>query len=271
MKNFFDLFRKKSGVIIGMCHVQALPGCPKNKLPMQKITDLTLKDAEIYMNAEIDGIIIENMHDVPYVQKQEIGPEIVAGMSHIATRLRENFPKVPLGVQVLTAGNKEAIAVAKCAGLNFIRCEGYVFSHVGDEGWIDANAGSLLRYRKMIDAADVLVFADIKKKHSSHQVTSDLTLADCAQAAEFFLADGVIVTGSSTGVAADKEELRITQRAVELPVLVGSGVTLDNVGDYLKASALIVGSHFKTDGVWYNPVCSNRVGSFMARVKSYQQ
>jgi len=51
------------------------------------------------------------------------------------------------------------------AGLDFIRCEGFVFSHIGDEGWIDAEAGSLLRYRKMIDAENVLIFTDIKKKH----------------------------------------------------------------------------------------------------------
>ena len=49
--------------------------------------------------------------------------------------------------------------------LDFIRAEGYVFSHVADEGWMDSCAGELLRYRKFINAENVLVLTDIKKKH----------------------------------------------------------------------------------------------------------
>ena len=62
--------------------------------------------------------------------------------------------------------NKEALAVAHASGADFIRVEGFVFSHIGDEGWRDSCAGELLRYRKMIDAERVMVFTDIKKKHS---------------------------------------------------------------------------------------------------------
>ncbi|KAK9885961.1 hypothetical protein WA026_013837 [Henosepilachna vigintioctopunctata] len=67
---------------------------------------------------------------------------------------------------VLAGGNKEAIAIAKACSLAFIRAEGYVFGHVADERYIDANAGALLRYRKTIEANDVQIFIDIKKKHS---------------------------------------------------------------------------------------------------------
>lgn len=67
--------------------------------------------------------------------------------------------------QILAGCNKEAIAVAKAANFQFIRAEGFVFSHIADEGFTDACAGTLLRYRKQIDADDILIFADIKKKH----------------------------------------------------------------------------------------------------------
>ena len=46
-----------------------------------------------------------------------------------------------------------------------MRVEGFVFSHVADEGWIDACSGELMRYRRSIGANNVLVFTDIKKKH----------------------------------------------------------------------------------------------------------
>lgn len=67
--------------------------------------------------------------------------------------------------QVLAAGNTEALAIAKACSLNFIRAEGFVFSHIADEGFLDANAGHILRYRRHIEAEDVLIFTDIKKKH----------------------------------------------------------------------------------------------------------
>lgn len=50
-------------------------------------------------------------------------------------------------------------------GLDFIRAEGFVFSHVADEGLLNACAGDLLRYRKLIGADHVRIFTDIKKKH----------------------------------------------------------------------------------------------------------
>lgn len=57
------------------------------------------------------------------------------------------------------------LTVWMVAGMDFIRAEGFVFSHVADEGLLDACAGDLLRYRKNIGADRVLIFTDIKKKH----------------------------------------------------------------------------------------------------------
>ena len=65
----------------------------------------------------------------------------------------------------LQGANKEAVAVAQAVEADFVRVEGFVFSHVGDEGWMDSCAGDLLRYRKAIGADDILIFTDIKKKH----------------------------------------------------------------------------------------------------------
>ncbi len=69
------------------------------------------------------------------------------------------FQLMPIGA------NTEAVAVAQASGGQFIRAEGYVFSHVADEGWMDACSAHLTRYRKNIGAEDVLIFTDIKKKH----------------------------------------------------------------------------------------------------------
>lgn len=140
--------------------------------------------------------MIENMHDVPYVQDKKIGWEVVAAMTRLCIEIKSVLtPRTPCGIQILASGNRQALAVAKAADLQFIRAEGFVFSHIADEGFTDACAGDLLRYRKQIDAENVLVFTDLKKKHSSHAITNDVSLAETAHAAEFFMTDGIILTG----------------------------------------------------------------------------
>ena len=63
--------------VIGVIHVGALPGTPRS---LQTVTELVRQakdEARVYRECGVDGVIIENMHDVPYL-KGEVGPEIVA-------------------------------------------------------------------------------------------------------------------------------------------------------------------------------------------------
>ncbi len=251
--------------IIGMIHVQALPGTPNHKMSLNEISDWAVQEAKQYEKANLDAIMIENMHDVPYT-KGQVGPEITAAMTVVAKAIRKAV-NLPLGIQILAGANKEALAVAKAANLDFIRAEGFVFGHVADEGYIDSCAAELMRYRKNIDASDVNVFTDIKKKHSSHAITSDVDIAETAHAAEFFLSDGLIITGSSTGKAVDIRELDALKDSVDRPILIGSGITVDNISEYWNyANAFIVGSHFKENGYWMNPISDERLSIFMEKV-----
>ncbi len=261
MQKFQSIFKKEKP-IIGMVHVQALPGTPKNKLSTSKIIDEALQEAIIYKKAGIDSIMIENMHDVPYL-KGNVGPEISSLMTLIAYLIKQES-NLPVGIQILAGANKEALAAAKSANIDFIRAEGFVFAHTADEGIFEAQAGELLRYRKMIEANSIAIFTDIKKKHSSHAITQDISLLDTAKAAQFFMSDGVIVTGNHTGMAASKEELQSLKEHLNFPVFVGSGITQENVADYLPiCDAMIIGSYFKEDGYWENKLSYKRVGHFM--------
>jgi membrane complex biogenesis BtpA family protein len=250
--------------LIGMVHVQALPGTPGSRLSVDQIVEVAAGEARVLGEAGFDGIIVENMHDRPYVHGVK-PPEVVAGMTRAALAVREAVARMPavgrVGVQVLSGGNREALAVALAAGCSFIRCENFVFSHVADEGLLaEAEAGALLRYRRAIGAERVAVFCDIKKKHASHAITADVSLAECAEAAEFFGADGVIVTGSATGKPTPAADVSAVRKATKLPVLVGSGVGPEQVKPLFGAGAdaLIVGSWIKKEGVWSNPVDAER-------------
>ena len=102
-----------------------------------------------------------------------------------------------------------------------------------------------------------------KRGFSSHSVTEDVSLVETARAAEFFLSDGVILTGSSTGRPADGNELKELKENVKLPVIIGSGITRSNLIEYLEADALIVGSHFKREGLWFNDLDPVKMRRFM--------
>ena len=257
MADFQALFQKDK-ILIGMVHLQALPGTPSNNLVVSQIVDIAVEEARTLAQLGFDAILIENMHDTPYLLR-EVGPEIVASMTAATIAIAEEVD-IPIGIQILAGANKAALAVAHATGAKFIRAEGYAFASIADEGIMDiADAGPLLRERNRIDANEIAILADIQKKHSSHSLTADLTIGDHARGADFMGADGIIVTGNHTGHAVEYADLREARGATELPLLVGSGVTPENIKDIFKiADAAIVGSSLKKDGNWSNAIDNNR-------------
>lgn len=252
--------------IIGVIHVGALPGTPRGVISVTELAQQARAEAKVYRECGVDGIIIENMHDVPYL-KGTVGPEIVAAMAIIGSEVK-NECGLSVGVQILAGANIEAMAVAHAAQLDFIRAEGYAYAHVADEGLIEASAAKLLRYRKMIGAERVQVWADVKKKHSAHAITADVSLGQTAETVEFMGADCVIVTGSVTGEAPKVADVQEAKSHCRLPVFLGSGISAENIEQfYEEADGFIIGTAFKVDGLWSNTVDPNRVTQFVHRLR----
>jgi len=249
--------------VIAMIHLEALPGTPASHRSVREIEAMALRDATVYRETGVHGVMIENMHDTPYL-RGKVGPEIVAVMAIIARAVKD-ATRLPCGVQVLAGANEEALAVAHAAHLDFIRVEGFAFAHVADEGIIQSSAAPLLRYRKQIGADGVQVWADVKKKHSSHAITADIGIGETAEAVQFMRGDAVIITGSVTGDPPALADIRVAKEHCRLPAYLGSGVTAQNLPKYYKlADGFIIGSHFKVDGLWSNPVDAKRVVRFMS-------
>lgn len=248
--------------VIAMIHVGALPGTPASSCSVREIVAQAVAEARIYRDGGVHGIAIENMHDVPYL-RGSVGPEITAAMTAIALAVKD-ASDLPCGIQILAGANHEALAVAHAADLQFVRVEGYAFAHVADEGIIESSAASLLRYRRAIGAERVHVWADVKKKHSAHALTSDVSIGETAVAVEFMRADAVIVTGAATGLEASDTDIASVRHHCRLPLYLGSGVSADNLGRYAPlADGFIVGSFFKKDGRWSEPVDPRRVDRLM--------
>src|SRR5215211_1937318 len=207
--------------LAAMIAVLPLPGSPRYGGDDQKVIEQAVSDLEHYKKAGVDSILVENDHDLPYIQPP-LDEKGIALMTRIVREVRDRFDG-PMGIQMLEAANITSLEIAAEADLDYIRVEAFVFAHVGGSGIINGSAGKLLRRRKELQAEHIKVFADVKKKHGSHSLTIDLEIEDEIMQAEFFLVDGVIVTSKFTGLNPDKTDLLKAKGATTLPVLIGSG------------------------------------------------
>jgi membrane complex biogenesis BtpA family protein len=253
--------------VVGVIHLRALPGAPEYRGDaMQTLVDFALAEAACYAAGGVDGLIVENHGDIPFAKPDRIGPETVASMAVIADAVRR-ASGLPIGVNVLANGALVALAVAKASGAAFVRVNQWSNAYVANEGLVEGAAGEAMRYRAWLHARDVKIFADVHVKHGAHAITADRPIHELARDNEFFDADVAIVTGQRTGDAATTEELEAVASGTALPVVVGSGVTSENVGDILRiADGVIVASALKLDGVWWNPVDPDRLRHFMGCV-----
>ncbi|MFT8246647.1 BtpA/SgcQ family protein [Roseomonas sp. BN140053] len=257
------LFRRRK-VVIGVIHSLPLPGSPGyDGQPMAEITAFAVAEALRYRDGGVDGLIVENHGDIPFSKPEHLGPETAACMA-VMTEAVRRAAGLTVGVNVLANGAVQAIAVAKAAGASFIRVNQWANAYVANEGFVEGPAALATRYRAQLHARDVKVFADVHVKHGAHAITADRSIPELARDVEFFDADVAIATGQRTGDAATMEEIRTIGDGTALPVVIGSGVTPDNVGDILEAAdGVIVASSLKHDGVWWNPVDPERLRAFM--------
>jgi len=264
MPVLFSALFAKHRPVIAMIHTGPSPGVP-GFLCVDSAVERAVAETEVFVRAGVDGILVENMHDFPCEHEREMGPEIAAFMTRVAYAVKRRAQKRPVGIQVLFQANRTALDVALAVGCDFVRAEGWTYAHISDKGLAEASAGSVVRYRQKIGAGHIPVFADVRKKHASHALTADLKLSEVARGMALHRADGIIVTGDHTGLPPKIDDLQTVRASSQLPLLVGSGVTADNIRDlFLLADGFIVGSTLKEDGAWDAPVCEARVDAVVA-------
>jgi uncharacterized protein len=265
------IFGRPSRVLIGVVHLLPLPGSPNcSGGGVELIYARALADARAYADAGFDGLIVENHGDIPFSKPEDIGAETAAHMAVACDRLRRETG-LPIGVNVLANAALHALAVASAAGARFVRVNQWANAYVANEGLIEGAAAKAMRYRTLLQAQDVKIFADAHVKHGAHAIVQDRPIAELVRDVEFFNADVVIFTGERTGHAADFDYLRKIRAAASLPTLVGSGVDSGNVNGILSiVDGVIVASALKVDGFWWNPVDDARAKRFVEGARKAQ-
>ena len=78
------------------------------------------------------------------------------------------------------------------------------------------------------------------------------------------MADGIVITGQFTGIEPAVQDLEIAKKVTGLPVVIGSGMTPENIQRYFPlADGFIVGSTFRKSGQFLEELDTGRLGEFM--------
>lgn len=262
--NLADLFPHPKP-IIGMIHLLPLPGSPNYKGNLEGIYERSLWEADALTRAGVDGLIVENFGDTPY----RIGePETaqIAVMAGIARQIREKVG-IPIGVNVQFNAWKAELAIAFACQVHFVRVEVFVDNVISPQGVIHPCSAEIRRYRQKLDANNVYLFTDIQTKYTENLLPKKLTQS--AIEAVSAGAHALIVTGAKTGQETPLENVAKVKKAVDVPVLVGSGTTPENVKDVLRtADGAIVGSALKEKGEASNQVSPEAAHDFVKKARS---
>ena len=249
--------------VIGMIHLLPLPGAPGWGGSMDDVLDRARADARTLHDSGVDAVLVENYGDAPF--SKTAGHETVAALTAAVLAVREATDR-PAGVNVLRNDAAAALAIAAATGARFIRVNVHTGGMHTDQGWIEGRAADTLRLRTRI-APDVAILADVMVKHATPP--PGLTLEQAARdAADRGRADGVIVSGTATGAETSMDDVRAVGSAVDVPVLVGSGVTAGTVHAALGVAAgVIVGSAVMRDGRAGGPVDPERARRLVAAAR----
>jgi membrane complex biogenesis BtpA family protein len=253
--------------IIGVIHLHPLPGAPRYVGDdLREVYAAAVRDAKTLAAGGVDGIIIENASDIPFRRPENIGPETVAALTAACLEVR-NAVDTPIGITCVANGVIPGLAVAKAVGARWVRANQWVNAYVANEGFLNGPAPEAMRYRAHIGAQDVFIFADVHVKFGAHAITADRSIAEQATDAEWFDADVLIASGTRTGSPTQPDEVTAVRDGTNLPVIVGSGLSPDQVPTLFQvADGAIIGQWLKKDGVWWNPVDPRRVDQLMAAV-----
>lgn len=261
---FGDLFKSQRPVI-GCVHLMPLPGSPRYDGRMAEIYNAALAEVDIFRRHSIDGLIVENFRDMPFYPGR-LPTESVAALACVVREIVK-VAMVPVGVNALRNDAGAGLAIATAAEAHFIRVNVHMGAVVADQGLLQGTAHETLRLRSALQS-NVLIFADVGVKHAAPLAGRGLA-AETRELSERGLVDAIIVSGAMTGSETQIPDIDIVRQNTPLPVLVGSGVTPENLENvYARVDGLIVGSYFKEDGQAENLVEEKRVKAFMAKVET---
>ena len=251
--------------VIGMCHLRALPGDPayNSAAGMSAVVEDAAANLQALQAGGADGVMFSNEFSLPYLTRVET--VTVAAMSRVIAELRGHI-KIPFGVNVLW-DPYASLDLAVATGALFVR-EIFTGVYASDFGLWDTNCGAVIRHQHAISAQHVRLLFNIVPEAAAYLAQRD-TVSIARSTVFNAQPDALCISGLTAGQETSAETLQAVKQALpDLPVIANTGVRLSNVNEQLGiADAAIIGTAFKREGVFENPVDANRVRILMDKVK----
>ncbi|HQY30243.1 MAG TPA: BtpA/SgcQ family protein [Thermomicrobiales bacterium] len=253
--------------IVGVLHLPPLPGAAKGGAAssMRGLIDAMLRDAQLYADAGIDTVIVENYGDLPFV-RDRVDAAVTAAMTMTVDAVQRTTGQT-VGVNVLRNDVVTAVSIAAMTGARFVRANVYVGVMQTESGIIQGCAHAVQQEMKRLGAPDIEIWADLDVKHATPLVPRSVE-EQADDAIERAFASALILTGPATGAAADPVAVqRLRDHAPHAPIYVGSGANPTTIPTMPGATGFIVGTAMKVDGCVTNPVDPARVRAVLAAAK----
>ncbi|POP33421.1 SgcQ protein [Lactonifactor longoviformis] len=254
--------------IIAMCHFMALPGDPgfDKAGGMEAVIKRAREEMLALQRGGVDAIMFSNEFSLPYLT--DVRTETVAAMARVIGELKSEL-EIPFGVNVLWDPAK-SLDLAVATGAKFVR-EIFTGVYASDFGLWNTNCGAVVRHQHEIGAEDVKLLFNIVPEAAKYIQRDDIsqiaksTVFNCKP-------DALCVSGLTAGAATDSQVLETVKNEVpDTIVFANTGVRINNVKEQLKiADGAVVGTTFKRDGKFENPVDEVRVKEFMDVVKEFR-
>jgi len=251
--------------VIGMCHMQAMPGDPQydHVKGMAWVHERTQAELLALQEGGVDAVLFSNEFSLPYLTKVET--ITVTCMAAIIGELKSAI-RIPFGVNVLW-DPRASIDLAMATGALFVR-EIFTGVYASDFGLWNTNVGEVIRHRHAIGAGHVRLLFNIVPESAVY--LGGRQVADIARSTVFNnRPDALCVSGLTAGAETSEGTLIKVKEAVPgTPVFANTGVRLENVDAQLRvADGAVIGTAFKKDGQTWNPIDGNRVRAIMDKVK----
>lgn len=253
--------------IIAMCHIRALPGDSlyDEQKGMEYVVQKAREDFVALQKGGVDAVMFSNEFSLPYLKK--VKPETTAAMAAVIGQLKNEI-KIPFGVNVLW-DPYASLDLAAATGACFIR-EVMSGCYTGDLGLWDNDAGEISRHKKRLGIMDkVKMLYNIYPEAATYLGSRDIV--DIAKTNVFNNnPDALLVSGATAGSNTDTDILRRVKEALpDTYVFCNTGCKLETVETQLAvADGAIVGTYFKSQGIFENFVDYDRVARFMEKVRS---
>ncbi len=258
-----NLFGHTEKIVLSMIQPEPLPGSYRHTtMGIQEITDRALRETEMVAENHFDGIIVQNMNDMPI--KQESSPEAIAYMTRIAYEIKKRFPELIMGV-LMNWDGVAGLSVADAVGADFVRVEHlFTGASVTSAGILQAQCVDIAKLRKRT-GTKVPVYADVYEVHGIPLGRKPIGDAAWECVHEAF-ADGLFMSGKSV-----EESIQMVKearkRVPDVPIFLGGGATGDNIHELMQYFDGVSVATWIKNGDMKNPIDPERAKAFISEAK----